>query len=66
MRSNIGIENMATETLREWLAAYREDIRNGIESPAFGWKAHAWAKRTCARIVLILARRNENRRYPEK
>ena len=58
MRSNIGIENMDSQALYEWLAGYRDDIRHCADYPAIGWKAHAWALQTCTRIVVILARRN--------
>lgn len=58
MRSNIGIENMDSAALYEWLGAYRDDIRHCADYPAIGWKAHAWALQTCTRIVVILARRN--------
>jgi hypothetical protein len=58
MRSNIGIENLGSGALYEWLTAYRDDLRNCSDYPAIGWKAHAWALQTCTRIVVILARRN--------
>ena len=58
MRSHIGLENMGSEALCEWLRAYRDDIRRCADYPAIGWKAHDWALKTCTRIVVILARRN--------
>ena len=58
MRSNIGLENMDSQALYEWLAGYRDDIRHCADYPAIGWKAHAWALQTCTRIVVILERRN--------
>ncbi|MBI1324405.1 hypothetical protein GC170_14640 [bacterium] len=58
MRSMIGIENMESDALYEWLGAYRDDIRHCADYPAIGWKSHAWALQTCTRIVAILARRN--------
>lgn len=58
MRSNEGLESIDSERLYGWLARYRDDIRHCADYPAIGWKAHAWALRTCSRIVVILARRN--------
>lgn len=58
MRTFNGLESMPTEDLREWFAAYREDLRNFAEANA-ATRAQVWARRTCGRIVCILARRNE-------
>lgn len=57
MRSNEGLEQFGDDQLYGWLNRYRDDIRNMADYPAIGWKAHAWATQTCARIVLILARK---------
>jgi hypothetical protein len=58
MRSNIGIENLESGHLYQWLVAYRDDIRRCGDYPSIGWKAHDWALKTCTRIAVILARRN--------